>query len=336
MYKVLTQKGIVPVNKLLYGDKVYEYGTNRMLEVKSLIETQCDKSIKIIYSDGRIEMYFCNEDTLIRSNIKKACELSKADENIPIPLCGIEFNPGKVKEPLYPDPYTAAALLIYGDFSEEYLNYPLNRVEANCVFSHKYNVDYFPLIKRNKVYFQWKGKETDHRITWAEFFPKYDFYAKTKCGDSPAIPYDYMFASLKDRIQFIRGAFDMGYNKNITPESVSINHWSKDRLEWLQWIIRSTGIPCEIKDFGDQFNDLEKRYQLNISGRMELYPGFFYWIEYLEQMISYDQEHIFRPRVQPFKIKKIEVINEPCISYIPILERKALFMSSQFIPHISW
>ena len=339
MYKVLTTKGIKPVSDIIFGDIIYEYKTNRLLLVKGVSSCECDKLIDIEYNDGRHQMFYCNENVLINhKDIIQACKLINNIPNNEINTYPQIFD--GIYNTLDPDPYIASALLGYGDYEDEYINYPLKRVEANCTFSHKYNVDYFPIIKDGKVYFQWKGKDTDKRITWKEFFPTSRFYAKTKSVKDPAFPYEYMFSSFNNRIQFIRGLFDMGYDMDLIYDHSSIIHWSKDRLKWFQWIMWSLGMTSIIQEYKD-------KYLLRGIRWTSKYPGNFYWIDYIKNMIyetnvisyingtfpSYEYPYNLRTKL---KIKKVTELNTPEVSYQIITDKpRSIFISDNFLPRVS-
>lgn len=330
MYKVITTQGIKPITDVNIGDKLYEYGTGDPIEVKDVLTTECMNSVKITFTDGREEVYGCCEYVPV-GVLVTAKEIVDKETPGCFYLYEVEFDRKRITEPLYPDPYVAGAFFMYGDYSDEYLNLPLNRVEANNNISHKYNIDYFDgRIGNNKVYYQWKGKKTDTPITWEEFFPGYDFYAKYRCGVQPPIPLEYMFGWKSDRVQFIRGAFDVGYHPELTPDQVSVNHWSKERLEWLQWMVWSMGIPAEIKDY-PEYKDDRVRYQLNILGEGDRYPGFFYW-SYLEQQIINDYLHPRLDHPKQFGIAKAELIEGPYKMITPVFAKDTIFLSAQFLP----
>ena len=329
MYKVITTKGIVPITNVHIGDKLYEYGTGDPIEVKDIITTDCKNGVRLTFTDGRSEIYGCCEYVPVGVLVQAKDIVDKHIDGV-FYLYEVEFDRKRITEPLYPDPYVVGAFFMYGDYSDEYLNLPMGRYEANNNISHKYNIDYFPTIGNGKVYFQWKGKNTDHRITWKEFFSKYDFYAKDKCGVQPPIPLDYMFGWKNDRVQFIRGAFDLGYHPELNPDRVAVNHWSKERLEWLQWMVWSMGIPAEIVEY-PEYNDGKVKYQLNVLGVGDRYPGFFYW-SYLEQQIIKDYLHPRLDHIKQFGIAKAELIDEPYVMTTPIFAKDTIFLSSQFLP----
>jgi len=332
MFKVITTRGILPVTDVVIGDTVYEYGTGNPIEVRSIDTVTFDSGVKITFSDGREDVYGCCEYIPV-GVYKHAKDIPEDGIEGAFFLYEVEFDRKRITEPLYPDPYVAGALLMYGDYNDPYLNLPSGRYEVNNNLSHTYNIEYFPTIGTGKLYFQWKGKDTDHRITWDEFFPGYNFFAKTHCIASTPIPLEYMFAWKKDRVQFIRGAFDIGYRKDLTPDQVSVNHWSKERLEWLQWMIWSMGIPCELKEYPEYDNDKIK-YQLNVLDYAARYPGFFYW-SYLEQQIVKNYMYPSLEHRRTFGIVKTEKIEGPIQIPRLVFDKPTIYYTSQFLPRCS-
>ena len=274
-------------------------------------------------------MYTCDDYVFTGRDIIQACNLTSNNiKDSRIRLFPLIFLPDKVSRPLYPDPYVAGALFIYGNYDDEYLNLPLDRYQVNNNFSHGYNVEYFPLLGKNTVYFQWKGKDTDHRITWKEFFPCYEFFAKNKDTSMPPIPDDYMYSTYKDRVQFIRGVFDLGYMKSDSPDYASINHWSKERLELVQRMLWSMGIPSQPK---------RTRWRLDIMGSLKDYPGFFYWRPFIDNMIMTDRNVIKTDPPLRYGITKITKIkNKPGVTKHLILEKpQSLFSTIDYLPRVS-
>lgn len=160
---IITHKGIVSIANANIGDKVYEYNTGKMMEIRGIVKSKCTDILQVSFSDKRTDLR--THDELLPSG--------------KIKLSPLEFNPGKIKDPLNPDPYISGALFIYGDYKSKYINLPLDMDEVNNEFAHKYNLDYASKLDENRVYFSFNHKPNDP-ITWSEFYPDYDFYAKSK------------------------------------------------------------------------------------------------------------------------------------------------------------
>ena len=113
---IITQNGIVSISNVHIGDRVYDFHTGKMLEVKDVIESKCTDIMQVLYSDGRKE--FKLHDDVLYGGKKE--------------LRPLEFNPDKVKDPLYPDPNIAGVLLIYGDYDSNEIKLPLD-IEYNSL-----------------------------------------------------------------------------------------------------------------------------------------------------------------------------------------------------------
>lgn len=340
--KVLTNRGVLDIADVNIGDYLYEWRTGNPLEVKDIWMIPFRNMYEVKYSDGRVEYHTDVEHLYLDEHFlpphRPCCECMRT-KHYPINLYPTIFDKDKILSPLIPDPYVAAALMIYGDQNDPYLNYPLDRTEANNQFSHKYNVDYFPQTGPNKAYFQRKGKTTDHRITWEEFFYRYSFYATThKEGDS-LIPREYLYASYNDRVQFVRGIFDMGYIQKRSPDTVSVFHTEKEKLEVVQQFLWSMGLISEI--VYDDSAKTSRVWRLDIKGLFQDYPGFFYHRPYIENMIETDNRILKRDplfRVTVVDIRAYECCSEMIHNPIPhiVLERNHMvYTSANFLPRIS-
>lgn len=322
---IITQNGIVSISNVHIGDRVYDFHTGKMLEVKDVIESKCTDIMQVLYSDGRKE--FKLHDDVLYGGKKE--------------LRPLEFNPDKVKDPLYPDPNIAGVLLIYGDYDSNEIKLPLDMDEINNLFAHNYNLDYGMITNRNTVNFSF-NHSPNRFITWDEFFPHYDFYAKSKKITSSAVPNEYMYSSIKDRIQFIRGIFDVGYNKKRFPDSIGIEHWNEERLLLVQRMLWSLGVPS-IVEYNPVYIDddnmvreyqYDRKYHLKILGDKDSYPGFFYDINNLEYMIGKDS---WERKLNPQWIFKIVNCKHYCHGYMKniILEKPTWYYTADYLPRLS-
>ena len=83
-------------------------------------------------------------------------------------------------------------------------------------------------------------------------------------------------ASLNDRLQFIRGAFDIGYDSSIfREEECGIGHKSKIKLEMIQSILWSLGIKSFIENISVE-NPFGWLYRLTVQEDMIVFPNLFY------------------------------------------------------------
>ena len=328
---ILTSKGMMLENNIFQGDKVYDYNTNSWIEVKDVIYKPITRLFKVNYSDGRMQYIADNE-----MNEFISCDIE-------IKLHAIDFYT-KIRNKLTPNPYIVGALLMYGDYNREYINIPSEYSDAINAICNEYHYTYeLDPTDSSRVLFRYNSDFTLEYITWNEFFKQYQFFARNKNIDDPVFPKEYMYGSIEDRIQFIRGAFDAGYNKKDSPDNVSLNHWSYERLECFQWILWSLGICSEVSTFST-----ESAYRLDILSdriwcppisKVNSYPGFFYNNLYIRNMTDVDNRTIQDKPQFHLLIESIEEVENPFKNeLIPhfIFDQKMIIMADRsFLPKVA-
>ena len=318
---VITEHGMKEINEIEIGDKIYEYGTGKLIEVQNIIETLLPIK-KLTFSDGRVDYRGIDE-----RNPKD------------FKISALEFT--GIKKPLYPDPNLAGAIFTYADHSDKYVNLPMDMDNVNNLFSHKYHVKYADKIDKNKVYFS-NTCSPDEVLTWEQMFPDYDFYAKYKNEWDRIIPEDYVYSSIKDRIQFIIGVFDMGYNFRRFPNNVAIAHSNEDMLKVIQKILWSLGILSKISyapgwtDEENQFHyhPYKRFYQLKLLGNNKTYAGLFYEREYIEKFIK--REDILDNINKKYILKLINVKEYPQMFVKNLVfDKERWFYTEDYLPRLS-
>lgn len=309
---IQTQHGIIPINYIEIGDKVYSYESGKELEVLGV--SHRDEDIyEIEYNDGRI-------------SYNTGRELKYLDKLV-LYQRYIDYGK-KITNPLYPDPYITGALLIYGDVNDPYLNLPSDCIEVNNLFAHKYQLTYGGTISaEGKSYFRYIGDGINKLITWEKFFENYTFSANQETyEDPPLIPLEYQRASITDRLKFIRGVFDVGYNKSIFVGNCGITHTSEEKLLEVQKILWSLGILSSMSD-----ND---GYQLHVLGKHSMYPGHFYDIDSIEDLIKneYAEHKYLKFKLQ---IKSVKFLTRIRTSDILLHKANMAYLQENFLPKIS-
>ena len=280
----------------------------------------------------------------------------------------INYNQKKIVAPLYPDPYIAGALLIYGDENDQCLNLPSDSLAVNNLFAHKYQLNYGGIVSPDgKVYFRYNGKSVDDLITWKEFFSQYVFAGSPENLENPPIvPLEYARASIADRLKFIRGVFDVGYMKRLFPNSCGIAHTSKAKLVEVQKVLWSLGIlsiityddvtPCllQLDKISTPLEPLDpytgnlrvsiefkiptsykgKDYRLYVLGKTSRYPGYFYNIDSIENMI----ENVYKNQKYlkfQFQIKSVELFTTTSVTDVILAKPYLAYLTDNFLPKIS-
>lgn len=309
---ILTDRGLRPENEIVQGDHVIEYKTNNLLEVADVQLKRQKRFYTVNYSDGRFQFVSENELVLNGSEAHYPEEYRpdkyRRNEIIQHP---IEFRDSET--PLDPDPYMAGAIFGYADYTSPYVNLKSHCADAINYIKEKYHCS--TSINGNTIVFV-KPYETEY-YTWDDMFPNYRFFARRNHIDDPAFPLPYMYGSIPDRIHFIRGIFDAGYIQSDSPDSVAINHWSSDRLEWVQWILWSLGILSRVTTHTK--NPYNYGYRLDVVGAYKYWPGIFTNYDYIANMIDTDN-----------RITKTDPID---ILYIDYIEESPNYFKNELAPH---
>jgi hypothetical protein len=338
---ILTERGIIPIEKTRAGDYVYEYNTGKRLEVKNIIDLDIDDIYEITFSDHRKSysyfddfVYLGNYTTTLKKFVRNISYVKDFGyENIRygnIIQFPIEYEKSKIKSPLTPDPYIAGVLLIYGNYNSKHINIPNNLNIPGFLF-FKYNLEYGSVFEENNMTFIKNKDASEKNITWEEFFPSYKFYAKSHDNNDPIIPDEYMFGSINDREQFIRGIFDIGSYLNTYKDFVGISHSEETMLKEVQKVLWSLGILSTIS-YNPNYETGNRVYHLKIEGQYENYPGLFYDINKIEKSI----ENRFKYR-EDFKMN-LKDIKWRCMGYITniVLEKPNMYyITENFLPKIS-
>lgn len=331
-----TQRGIIELKDIVPGDYVFEYKSSEPIKVIDIPKPTKSKIYKVTYSDGTTQYVNDSDYIYTGTSIVPVYSVSTDTTFNDIRCYPIKYN-NKVYSPLDPDPYIAGAFLIYGDYEDEFINLPSYMTGINEVFAHKYSVEYDMdhINDVSKMYFKRIGDIDNKTITWKEFFNGEDI--------NKIIPNKYAYASIKDRVQFIRGVFDTGYLLKIfRDDTVGIVNKSEERLKELQKILYSLGIISKVSydtaiDPGNNNN-----YKLEIGGMHHGYPGFTYLINNIEHLLKCDNELI--SYIPPFSISlnKISLMYDISSSdrkgYVGnlILEKpNIMYVADNFLPRIS-
>ena len=349
---IQTKRGNIPMENLNIGDSVFSHEYGCEFEILGLRDTE-ERVYQVKFNDGR-------------STIYTGKELDYFD-NRPIHQNRINYN-HRIINPLHPDPYIAGALLIYGDQTDKYLNLPFDVNGVNNLFAHKYQLNYGGTVSENgNKYFRYNGSPVDKLISWEEFFSNYVFTGKPQNSQNPPIvPLEYQRASIHDRLKFIRGVFDMGYNKEYFRNCCGIKHNSKEKLVEVQKILWSLGIlsiidydtstSCLLKadkistditslnsDGGIVNVDLlfkppasykGRDFSLYVLGEYSKYPGFFYNIDSIEHLIESNNN---RRKCLKFKleIESVESHGKKSMRNIILARPNVAFVTDNFLPKIS-
>lgn len=346
-YVETLKRSNVPIQDLIPGDKLYEYKTNNLLEVRNVKKLPKNVIWEITYNDGRLS-YVSSSDLLFTGS--KICKTIPADDmclvrnpidNAPVLLDTIQQYPVKFQnrgfiDTLKPDPYIAGALLIHGDFDDEYINLPMDRESADNHFAHRYNLDFSQMkVGKRRCYYQYNGAPKSKAIKWVDFFKGHHIYATTKCREDPIISPCYTRASMTNRWKFIMGAFDIGYSKSIFPDTISISANDEYRLVLIQRMLCSMGVLSKVSYDGSINDKIGRCYRLDIVGSYDTFPGFFYDIEHINRILqNHNRKFNFEPKFE-LRIESIKRYTEGYMYNVELNKPHAIYIDSNFLPRIS-
>ncbi len=327
MFSVQTDSGEVSIFNINIGDTVYNpYG--KRVKVVGVKRYCLEEIYKITYTDGRTTFHILDDWIHTREGDIKFENIIENKKYAILDLGKVNYEMD-ITNPIIPDPYISGVFLTYGDMTSEYLNLPMNMTRANPFFANKYNVEYNGIPIDGLSYFKYCGDVPNNKITWKSFLKNNLDYLFTEYG---ILPLQYRRASLNDRWQFIRGAFDIGYDSSIfREEECGIGHKSKIKLEMIQSILWSLGIKSFIENISVE-NPFGWLYRLTVQEDMIVFPNLFYNNDIIETMVR-NRTSVVRYPYPPLKLKIESINSEGAQSYRKlILEIPYPFLATNFIP----
>lgn len=343
---IQTQDGDVPIEHVYVGDIVYDYKTSEEYEVRSIVNSRTEKIYKVEYTDGRVDYYTLSELMFIGYSITNVDTLLRERENFMldhptsvnstrgnIKISAITYNKSSIRDILVPDPYIAGALLIYGNYDDEYINLPLDRPATNAFLAHKYQLNFADKLSDNTVYFTYNGAPRNQILRWWDFFPLYTFRARNK--NYPIIPMEYRRASLNDRWQFIRGVFDTGFDEYFFPDNCAIAHHDEEKLKAVQEVLWSLGVLSIISYDPHLPVARGRKYRLDVQTHHDNYPGFFYYIDFMEKMMLNKKRIVNREPKFKLQIKSIEWHAIGHVKKLVLDRPHRVYLTGNFLPRVS-
>lgn len=308
---VLTTNGPKLISKLVpYIDKLIEYKSNTELNI---INIKCEyvKMFKITYSDNVVQ--YIPSRYPIRDN---KYEIKLYPTQFPLPYKKLE-----------PNPYVVGALLTYGDFDSKLMNLPKINTTFNNYLKNKYHIVEAEKLGNDIIYYRYKDNDYyDEEITWKQFL------GNLKCKlinentkDADVFPNNYIYTDIRDRYHLISGIFDVGYDKEFFDNVNGITCKDEYRLNAVQYVLRSIGIPSQISFY----NEL---YILTLMGNYFDYPDINYDTDDIIHHLANIDYNIPRKVEFPLEITNIEYLGDS-MAYIPILENEdILYLDYLFLP----
>lgn len=333
--KVLTTKGPRCIRDLTPGDMLYEYWTSQLLEVQEVVKSKIQMIWNIRYNDGRVTFGTASTPIVYGDRIIPLIEAARMGKFPPIDTFAVEYHKEQITEPLFPDAYSTGALLLYGDYDDEYINLPIDGIcEPNNFIRFMYNSEIAQVLGKDRIYFSWKHTSEEKCITWKEFFPKYKMFVTSRDSLTPIIPIEYMEASILDRRKLIRGIFDAGFSKNVTPDCVATLNSSEFRLKEVQKILWSLGVTSKI--IYNPIMPLSRgmNFRLEITGKYKNYPGFFYSVDNIYRTLGNDNRICPREGEFKFRISKIEKFNQGYTYEVRLNRPGSIYTTANFLPRV--
>lgn len=336
-YSVLTNRGIVSINDVNIGDYVYEFNTGRKIMVKGLEQSDLAPVYQVIYNDGRSKFFLENQMIYTGKMVCMVDEAAKMkhEEFGSINPKRIEFDQNPVIEGL--DPYTMGMLYAFGDFTDTLVNLPISGNQASRLLSEKYTFIDVGEIGHEKCCFRYH--DSYKNITWRELLNFGDDVVPAEFLKD--IPYAYMYTTVKNRIQFITGIFDFGFDYDtVFRKSVGIIGNDLNRLQEIQRMLWSLGV-VSCSDYNRNMSILTGiNYMLSIYPTAENngYPKFFYNVEKINRFLTEDNA-IDNAQVQNFEVKPKffkRIGTRKKWAYNLVLEEpQAIFITKNYLPHVS-
>lgn len=345
--KVQTTGGVKEIGKLNPGDQLFEYRGPGLFTVEDIEASQVIELFEVEYSDGRKAIYSRNDpiylgmdktitpDEIFRG-IKKFD--SSAQVTFAEPLGSFEQQPidyGIMSSPHneYPDPYTAGVMLTYASYDDEEIMLPQWTHKAHEFILNVRNYKYADKMGPNGEMGFAKQGRTDP-VTWREMFPYQRFFAKSHHFADPLIPAGYQYGKINDRWEYMRGAFDAGFDPKIFIDRVGIAHTDEKRLQRLQQMMWSIGIMSIITYEPETCKD--RPWILTTAGKLQRYPGIFYHPDYIAWALSRDNTIIDQQAPATMQIVSIRYLtNGVLLNVVPSNGWSHVFYDENFLPRVS-
>lgn len=360
--RVHTHRGLIFEKDLLPGDKVFEYGTGKSINVLEVKKIDPAMLYNIDFNDGRNLIVREDDFVFDGANIVPFHKLMTYND---FPLYSLyPFNPKEtVIESFNLDPYTAGRFLTFGKYDYDNINLPLHlytKIPDSIEFKYHIESD-LSSDKDGVVFFKYEGHE--EYIKWKDFLNLRNSedikktFVLSKRVDADVFPPCYINGSIKCREKMVAGIFDFGYDKQNFPYNIMIGHDIVGRLKAVQSLLWSLGITSNIRDMGTNFSEHIKgsyktQYVLEVTGVLSNHPGLFYNIDYIKHHLhigdkgSIHQNNTFRMKIKsvrnitdvksiPSTVRFTRVLYEQ-ESYRILLDKpKSMYVTENYLPKIS-
>ena len=331
--KLQTPKGMINISDLNNGDKLFEYSSRSLLNVEKVVLSDNKKDIyEFEFNDGRKMLVPEKELMCFNNHLLSIKEIINAQDSLPIlKPKQFDYSESEICTAQKPDPYITGALLINSDFDDNYVNIPLDKTGASNFFRSKYGTGYVPYVNKGKTYFNIIG--TKRLLSWREFYAYYKIYVSSKDFNDSIILNEYLFGSINDRWQFVRGAFDVGYDPKVFPNTISIAHKYEERLKEFQKVLWSLGILSKIYYDPNMYQNSNKVYRLDVISSYENYPGLFYDINTIKSILNSDnimkhsEEFIFR-------VKRINFVGKAQVYSVFTDKHLSIASTDNYLPYV--
>ena len=322
---VLTTRGIIDVNEVQIGDKLFEYGTGEQLIIDDIENTQFEEMFLVKYTDSREDLV-TEKDYIFAGNYLMTVDEFDIDSVGVLEPQVINFN--RRPEFFRHDPYTTGAFLTYGNLESEYVSIVSDRFEKLESFFHMAGL-YISGDDGNYIYFK---NRMDELELWDDFFPMFDV---SKDMDIPLL---YAHADYQTRKKFLQGVFDFGYQPEVTPDYASINHNNLKVLKNVQRILWSMGILSII--IPETANETMYKYRLEIIDKHKYSSEFFKYTSYIYKMLTTDNRVAkLDPKFEWKVLGVYPFLDYTPNSFIPQFrirgKERAIYLSGDYIPKVS-
>ena len=331
---VYTDRGFLNISEVKPFDWVYEYGTNRKLQVIGNGSTSAHKVADIYFTDGDhitvdANGFVLNGDDEIP--IKRAAKLNQFDR---IDMAKAETK--SIHNYYGIDLYLIGVFLTYGYNSFYEVSLPIDMIQRiqpnmeNCGL-----VFYGPRTEAN-VQFAFID-HPDVSLTWYQIVPQYIQHGKyAECN----FDNQFLTLSIDDRWKMIHGIFDAGAVMDEVTDHISIRWADPISLTRVQRLLRSVGIPSSII-YSPKIGT-DHSYMLIVLGNYRLYPGLYDDRKKIHSTIveRFNMRYI---DIDPFdfKIQKISIhhprfpLQAVKVYNLTLEKEHAVYYGEKFLPEVS-
>lgn len=342
---VITTNGVKEIRSLNPGDKLYQYRSRELMTVTEVIKPTPSKIFEIEYIDGRKTKVMLDDQIYLGENKTITPAAIIRDMNLDYPpsanfsdgLGNILYDAIDYAESSYPhqnpDPYTAGVMFTYADYDRREIVLPEWTSKTHDHIRNKYHLKYADILMSGRNYYFTSEGGDGRLLTWNELYREQRCFAKSSAFVDPIIPREYVWGTIKDRWNYVRGAMDAGFDPKIFVDGVGCASTDEVRMKELQKILWSIGVMSTLRY--DPQSSKKRPWILEIVDKYKRYPGMFSHPDNIAWALHLDNTIIDQLRMMSLQIVSIKYLANGVVCNVKVDGWPKIYYDANFLPRIS-